>query len=877
MADTLVPSVVQLNKGLNLSESPFTVEVGSLLSCNNYEITDSDGLRKIDGYEPYDGSISPSNTSLYILDVPDASAFAAGNILVATLNPYSGQTLTSPVMVGYVVATDNALDDVTVAVTNLDYLSVSSGICKLDTIAGGLTSTTITNITEGSAYYATEALYFAALTASQTFLRGAFYKRSLGASADGLHWFRDRLYAVAPLAEIRVRGRNGGGMTPSGTYTITITDGLHIGNGANSSIARVTGIRTETDVSGFKSYFYTIVPITGDYDDWMDVAESGGGGVNITGVTVVSGTAVVVDAIGFESSDDKLLAPSRAGGRGTFLWTCAPEQYYIDNGDYPMPFGWVPIAPNFTFAFTNGASVTDPIKLERTFATIPTSTLYYLTNGATIYSFNIVTYFLNEVNGPWSGSNASGDIQIKNITLVSGPIADVGPGWTVHSGNPPSGANQIADVNSSWLPATFGPKEDLLYYNSKFEFISSNFFADDTWDAFYGVSGAGRAFYYTGDLFAFIYTQTDDSKDLPRHVENHHQHLALGFQQGSLQLSVAGEPFNFNGIDGATEFGMGDRITGLQALNGTTLGVFCEQSIWGLTGTTVDNFSTSVLSPKTGCIEYTLEHVGIPVFCDGSGLRTLEQSAAYGDFVGRPMSYKVNSWLRPRLRRVSNKYTNAIGVIGSMIVRNKNQYRLFFKDGYCLTMTINDEFAGEFTMQQLVYHDGGENMTPWAWSSQVGVDGEEYLHFSYYNHRTGDQSEWVYELDKGWGFYGEFIHHSFEINWFFGESPSSFFGVKKARLYGKTHGRASLKIQSSGALTQLDSRYNTVNELIDLPYTPEFYSNDLLSRSSKPASIANRGLAIQLKISNRQEAVVEPSHTCQVLVLATTPGGAFDV
>lgn len=159
----------------------------------------------------------------------------------------------------------------------------------------------------------------------------------------------------------------------------------------------------------------------------------------------------------------------------------------------------------------------------------------------------------------------------------------------------------------------------------------------------------------------------------------------------------------------------------------------------------------------------------------------------------------------------------------------------------------------------------------------MGDDGEEYLHFSYYNQRTGADSKYVFEQDKGWGFSGAPMTYSFELNWFFGDSPSAYFGVKKARLYGKTHGKASLKIQATGALSQLQSRYNTVDELIDLPYTAEYFSAQMTDRSSKPTNLSNRGLSIQLKVSNRQATVAEPSHICQVLVLATTPGGAFDV
>lgn len=878
MIENLTPSVVSLNKGLDLSSSPFTAEVGSLLSCNNYEITDSDGLRKIDGYEKYDATLSAGNTSLYILGVPSTAGYAVGDYLVATLNPYSGASLVgNPVFLGQVVDFSAPNNTVTLAVSNLDYLSTSSGISRLDKVAGGQTLLTINSITEGSLYYSSATAYMTALIASQAVLRNSTYKRSLGYAADGLHWFRDKEYAVAPLPEIRVRGRNGVGQTIAGTYTIAVTNGFSIGNSANSSEAQVIGSRSETDGSGFKSYFLTIIPLSGTYKDWAAAADPGTGGITITGLTVTPGTAAMVDAIGYTTTDSKYLAPSQIVNTTECLWTCASEQESLDTGIYPMVFGWVPIATNFNLNFENGSSATDPVKMERSFSTVPSTVTYYMTDGANVLSFNMITYFLDPLGPAWSTGNAYGEMQIQNISVVSGVMAQPSPGWTVHSGFPCTAPNRIADVSPSVMVVNaLQPRQSLLYYNSKYEFISSNFFADDSWDAMYGVNGAGRAFYYTGDLFVFIYTQIDSTKDRPRHIESHHQHLALGFEHGSVQLSVVGEPFNFLGIDGATEFGLGDKITGLLSLNGTTLGVFCQQSIWSITGTDVDNFDTAVIAPKTGCIEYTLSNMGIPVYCDGSGIQTLAQSEKYGDFIGKPLSYKVNNWLRPRLRRVSNKYTNNIGLIGSMIVRNKNQYRLMFKDGYQLTMTVNGDDDPKFTTQQLLT-DAGVALTPWAWSSQVGEDGEEFLHFSYYNQRTGADSKYVYEQDKGWGFSGTAMSYHFEINWFFGDSPSSFFGVKKARLYGKTQGKASLKIQSTGALSQLQSRYNSADELLDLPYTQEYYSNTMTERSSKPANLSNRGLSIQLKVSNRQASVAEPSHICQVLVLATTPGGAFDV
>ena len=46
---------VALNQGLDLVTTPMLVEPGALIDCLNYEMTDTSGYRRIDGYEKYDG------------------------------------------------------------------------------------------------------------------------------------------------------------------------------------------------------------------------------------------------------------------------------------------------------------------------------------------------------------------------------------------------------------------------------------------------------------------------------------------------------------------------------------------------------------------------------------------------------------------------------------------------------------------------------------------------------------------------------------------------------------------------------------------------------------------------------------------------------
>lgn len=779
-------------------------------------------------------------------------------------------TYTTPKVVGKVVALTGA-DSFIMAVVNSDVLSTSADL-SVFSIAGATTSVgNIIELEPEPFYNTTVAGYKSAIISYQTTLRNDV--SNLAYPAAGLHYFRDTLYAVAPPLTLVVYGAVDV-VSPyeEDAFTLTITANNLIGNSVNSAKATVVATSTGTDSNGFYYHLLTIIPFTGDYEDWV-LATVLDNTATITGATYSGGLGVgIIDGVAAGGSFvNTAITSATADTTYGILWRSKTEQQLVDEDANLYNTGWYPITPGYTINFTGGTS--EFVKLERSADAVPAATTYYITDGACVLSCEVVSFYL--ASGTFAGSNAAGTLQIRNLTLVSGTLdPDVDATWDIHSANPPGGGNKIGDLSSDIAYNTLPLIPELVEANTRYEFITQNFYAADSWDAMYGVNGVGRAFYYDGDLFAKIFTQADATLDMPRHISAHNLHLALGFDTGSVQVSVGGEPHNFSGVDGASEHGVGDSVTGLTSLNGQALGIFCEKSIHALNGTTVDSFNLSTLAPNTGCLEYTLVDMGIPIYCNSSGIMTLEQSEKYGDFVGSPLSLQVNPWLRKRLRRVSGRYFKQPAVIGAMPVRTKNQYRLYFRDGNILTMTMQDG-TPKFTMQEFNLSDA--TLVPFAWSSETDASGQEFMHFSYYDPKTSNYSTYVYQWDEGWGMAGDPIEHHFETNWFFGDSPDQFVGIAKMRLYGTTHGTASLKVQASGMQNQLVSEYHDKIETINLPNTDEMFTEDAVPRASKPASLANRGLAVQLKISNTDLTATEPSHTCQVLVLGTRLGGAFDV
>lgn len=334
----------------------------------------------------------------------------------------------------------------------------------------------------------------------------------------------------------------------------------------------------------------------------------------------------------------------------------------------------------------------------------------------------------NVLNGDLRNGDGSGTLQLsEELEVISGSSYSIGADWTVHSQYPPTDANRIATVEKDMSYNALNSYAETFLNRSRYQFITANFYGDERLNSIYGVNGVGRAFSYNGRDFYKIYTQPEQEKDRPRHLAEHHLHLALGYQEGRVDISVVGEPYNFAGVSGASSWGVGDGVTGLLKLSGTILGIFGSNSISGLSGTTVDNFAVQTISPKLGALEYTVVDMSYPVYANSYGIYTLSQTQQYGDYLGNPLSQDISPWLRPRLIR---KDISDYEVVVAWPVRSKNQYRLAFADGYVLTMTMNNGQQSAPTFSHQKYFTDASAIVPSAVSSQLDEGGEERIHLS---------------------------------------------------------------------------------------------------------------------------------------------------
>lgn len=92
-----------LKGGINLVDAPLTIKNGMCLAAINYELLTTDGYRRVDGFERFDGQPAPSDASYWIIDFDTGSIVDPGVDAGAT-----GETSGATGRVGLIVITSGA-------------------------------------------------------------------------------------------------------------------------------------------------------------------------------------------------------------------------------------------------------------------------------------------------------------------------------------------------------------------------------------------------------------------------------------------------------------------------------------------------------------------------------------------------------------------------------------------------------------------------------------------------------------------------------------------------------------------------------------------------------------------------------------------------
>ncbi len=156
----------------------------------------------------------------------------------------------------------------------------------------------------------------------------------------------------------------------------------------------------------------------------------------------------------------------------------------------------------------------------------------------------------------------------------------------------------------------------------------------------------------------------------PKYVKSFAHHMwYAGMSDATSTLQYSG-PYTEDDFDtGGGTIIMGDVITGMKVFR-DELFVFCESSIYKITGTSSSNFAKAEVAKGIGTLaHHSIQELGGDlIFLAADGLRTIAGTARIGDVELGTVSKQVQE----RINEIG--YDN----VTSLVIRDKSQYRLFY-------------------------------------------------------------------------------------------------------------------------------------------------------------------------------------------------------
>lgn len=364
--------------------------------------------------------------------------------------------------------------------------------------------------------------------------------------------------------------------------------------------------------------------------------------------------------------------------------------------------GWAPVVLSKKLDFTSGGTT----EIEEG------NTITGASSGATATVKRVVVK-----SGTWAGGDVSGYMIIADQVLnFQSEVINIG------------GVNA---ANASGNSATV-----TLLPGGRYEFETYNFFGQAATIRMYGCDGVNPAFEFDGSVFCPIYTNM--TTDTPSHIRAFKKHLFLFYPGGSAKHSGVGYPLKWDALSGSLEIAISDFCVGAEIQPGGVLAIWGRNSTHLLYGNDPTDWVKGVESRSGGAIEWTIQQMQDAIYLDDPGVTSLAAVQQYGDFSSKTISKPISPFLS----------TIQDTAISSLVVRNKDQYRLFFEDGRGISFT--------FSGGKLIGVTRIDYGIPVRCCCSGQVGGVEVLMF-------GSDNGYVYQLDKGTSFDGEEISYSIRL------------------------------------------------------------------------------------------------------------------
>ncbi len=274
----------------------------------------------------------------------------------------------------------------------------------------------------------------------------------------------------------------------------------------------------------------------------------------------------------------------------------------------------------------------------------------------------------------------------------------------------------------------------------RFRFNNWNFGGSTSTKRMYGADGVNRGFEFDGTTLVPL--ATGNTVDTPTRVQAHKNQLFFAFG-GSVQHSGIGNPYTWTVITGAGELACGDTIVDLLEMPGTdssgALAIYTRNRTLILYGNDSTDWNLVSYSDEAGALAHTAQLITQGVVLDDQGLRLLQTTQRFGNFISAIASQRIKPLMNSLISTA----------VSSCIVRQKNQYRVFFSGGAAIYMSFKDVKIQGLTSVSF------PNAVLCVCSLE-GANGVEEIYF-------GSSDGYVYQMDIGTSFDGTAITWQAEL------------------------------------------------------------------------------------------------------------------
>lgn len=342
--------------------------------------------------------------------------------------------------------------------------------------------------------------------------------------------------------------------------------------------------------------------------------------------------------------------------------------------------------------------------------------------------------------GTWAsgGNEATGSI----VMVYNSLVGSFAVGDTLYVGGVPCATVTVAPAN---IVRQGGATQ-------KMELVKYSFGKKTGPQVVYGVDGKNLAFEFNGSDFIPIRTM-DSGTDAPNHVAAHLNYLFLAYGT-NMQWSTVYAPYTWDGVTGAAEASAGAVITAMIPLIGgnqaPAMAVMTQEKVSMLYGSGASTFRLQNTVTEIGYSPGTVQPIaGSAIGLTARGLQSITATQAFGDFAFTAASLLV----QPLINKLRGKEQC------SVVLKNKNQYRVFYDDGEgsCLVC----ELDGDKVKAILPVQYGIPVRCIWT---ETFSDGKERTFF-------GSDDGYVYEDNKGTSFDGDPIEFWMRICFNHANSP----------------------------------------------------------------------------------------------------------